>query len=76
MKRSSPAKAEACHVSIQIAEEDYFVTRRSATGTHLCDSFGNGPTGRGVRNKAIHIHEVVFGNRLTCLVFPNSWESP
>jgi steroid delta-isomerase-like uncharacterized protein len=45
----------------QIAEGDYVVTRWSATGTHLGDFMGNGPSGKAVHIKAIHIHQIVGG---------------
>lgn len=48
-------------IHAQIAEGDYVVTRWSATGTHLGDFMGNGPTGKSVQIKAIHIHQVVAG---------------
>ena len=48
-------------VHAQIAEGDFVVTRWSATGTHLGDFMGNGPTGKTVRIKAIHIHQIANG---------------
>lgn len=48
-------------VHTQIAEENFVVTRWSATGTHLGDFMGNPPTGKGVHIKAIHIHEIKAG---------------
>lgn len=42
----------------QVAEGDLVVTRWTATGTHLGDFMGHGPTGKPVRIKAIHIHRV------------------
>ncbi len=48
-------------VHSQIAEGDYVVTRWSASGTHLGDFMGNAPTGKKVKIKAIHIHQVEGG---------------
>ncbi len=48
-------------IHAQFAEGDYVVTRWSATGTHLGDFMGNGPTGKRVHITAIHIHQVVAG---------------
>ena len=48
-------------VHAQIAEGDFVVTRWSATGTHLGDFMGNGPTGKPVHIKAIHIHQIANG---------------
>ena len=48
-------------IHAQIAEGDHVITRWSATGTHLGDFMGNGPTGKRVHLNAIHIYEVVDG---------------
>ncbi len=48
-------------VHAQVAEGDLVVTRWSATGTHLGDFMGHGPTGKAVSIKAIHIHQVSEG---------------
>jgi steroid delta-isomerase-like uncharacterized protein len=45
----------------QIAERDRVVTRWSAEGTHLGDFLGHPGTGKKVKIKAIHIHQVVNG---------------
>lgn len=50
----------------QIAERDRVVTRWSAEGTHLGDFLGHPGTGKKVRIKAIHIHQVV-GGRIAAL---------
>lgn len=48
-------------IQAQIAGGDYVVTRWSATGTHLGDFMGNGPTGKEAQIKAIHIHKLEAG---------------
>lgn len=48
-------------VHAQVAEGEFVVTRWSATGTHLGDFMGKGPTGKPVHIKAIHIHQVADG---------------
>ncbi len=49
----------------QIAERDRVVTRWSAEGTHLGDFLGHPGTGKKVRIKAIHIHQIVDGRIAT-----------
>lgn len=45
----------------QIAEGDRVVTRWSAEGTHLGDFMGHPGTGKKVKIKAIHIHQIIEG---------------
>jgi steroid delta-isomerase-like uncharacterized protein len=45
----------------QIAEGDKVVTRWTARGLHQGDFFGLAPTGKMVKVKAIHIHQIVEG---------------
>lgn len=48
-------------VEDQIAEGDKVVTRWTARGLHQGDFFGLTPTGKTVKVKAIHIHQIVEG---------------
>jgi len=49
----------------QIAEGDRVVTRWSGEGTHLGDFLGHAGTGKKVKIKAIHIHQVIDGRIVT-----------
>jgi steroid delta-isomerase-like uncharacterized protein len=53
-------------IHTQVAEGDLVVTRWSAEGTHLGDFMGHAGSGKKVKVKAIHIHQIA-NDRITVL---------